>query len=201
MKSSSGAQEEKLLYKNEFDKVPLGWSPDAQSILFSAALPKTGIDVGLLSLEGKPIQLLHGDFNETHAQLSPDGEWIAYASDESGGYEVYVQNFPRSGPRKMADFFQQRSSATMEKRWQGAFLYSTKRNDYGSADIKIFESIEAGIPQALFTNPKLISLTSDIRRPAYDVFPDGQQFLFRMPSETGATPISVIINWATLLPK
>ena len=114
VKPSNGAQGEKLLYQDELDKVPLGWSPGDQSILVSVAAPKTGGDITLVSQQGKSVALLHSEFNEMHAQLSPDGEWIAYASDESGTNEVYVQSFPDLAKGK----WQISSDGGVQPRWR-----------------------------------------------------------------------------------
>ena len=201
MKSTGGAQQEKLLYKNEFDKVPLGWSADGQTILFSVALPKTSIDISLLSLEGKPSPLLKGEFNETHVQLSPDGRWIAYSSDESGGFEVYVQSFPELSRGK----WQISSNGGVQPRWRKdgkeLFYFAPDGTIVAVPVLATTDHFEAGTPQPLFKNPQLMSLMNDVRRPAYDVFPDGQRFLINMQLETDTAPISVILNWPALLPK
>ena len=58
--------------------------------------PETGANIGIISIGGnpEPSWLLHGEFNEQNAELSPDGQWMAYQSDESGQYEIYVRPFP-----------------------------------------------------------------------------------------------------------
>ena len=59
------------------------------------------MDIWLLSMaDRKPIPYLQTDFNELHGQVSPDGQWLAYTSDESGTWEVYVQSFPVLGHRR-----------------------------------------------------------------------------------------------------
>ena len=58
-----------------------------------------GYDLGVIPLSGdrKPVAFLGGPFNEVQARLSPDGQWLAYASDESGRFEVFVRSFPTPG--------------------------------------------------------------------------------------------------------
>ncbi len=77
----------------------LSWSQDGRFILFRRTDSKTGNDVWALPLFGdrKPFPVLQTAFNEDFGQLSPDGRWIVYQSDESGRSEVYVQPFPTSG--------------------------------------------------------------------------------------------------------
>jgi Tol biopolymer transport system component len=101
-KASSGAGDEKELLK-EPGKIHFltSWSPDGRFLLYYIYLaPKTGDDLWVLPLQGdrKPALLLATDFNEHNASFSPDTRWIAYASNESGRYEVYVRPFTVSGP-------------------------------------------------------------------------------------------------------
>jgi hypothetical protein len=56
--------------------------------------------IGPQADDQKPFPFLHTEANETAAVLSPDGQWLAYISDESGRYEVYVQSFPRGGSKR-----------------------------------------------------------------------------------------------------
>ncbi|TDI34873.1 MAG: hypothetical protein E2P02_29035 [Acidobacteria bacterium] len=73
---------------------PMSTSPDGASVLFEN-ITKT-LDLSLLPLlpEGEPRPLLHSEFEETNGEISPDGNWLAYQSDESGQNEVYVRSFP-----------------------------------------------------------------------------------------------------------
>ena len=66
----------------------------------------TGLDVGVLSMdgEGSVEWLLQEDFYEAYAELSPDGRWMAYASNESGQFEIYVRPFPNVNDGETADF-------------------------------------------------------------------------------------------------
>jgi eukaryotic-like serine/threonine-protein kinase len=131
-----------------------------------------------------------------HAQLSPDGKWIAFASDESGANEVYVQNFPDLAKGK----WQISSNGGAQPRWRkdGKELF------YLAVDGTIMavpittnaDSFQAGTPRGLFQSNLR---TTDPRRPEYDVFPDGQQFLVITALMSGATPMNVIVNWPSLL--
>jgi Tol biopolymer transport system component len=55
------------------------------------------LDLVVMPLEGnrKSEPLVASEFQETQGQFSPDGKWIAYTSNESGQYEIYVEPFPR----------------------------------------------------------------------------------------------------------
>lgn len=99
VKPSNGAGAEELLLEfpvqgNRTD--PMSWSPDGRSVLFKVNDPKTSIDLWLLPVSGerKAIPLLNTPFFEEHGQISPDGKWLAYSSNETGQAEIYVRPFP-----------------------------------------------------------------------------------------------------------
>ena len=96
-KPTSGGNEELLL---QGGPNALGdWSPDGRLILFGRIAVNSRRDVFVLPLFGdrQPYAILNSQFDEYRAQFSPDGSWLAYVSDESGGYEVYVQPFTADG--------------------------------------------------------------------------------------------------------
>ena len=98
-KASSGAGTEEVLLEDNLDKYPTSWSPDGRFILYSSFGGPTGNDLFVLPLSGdrKPFPFLQTQFNEAFGQFSPDGRWVAYASNESGRNEVYVAPFPGPG--------------------------------------------------------------------------------------------------------
>ena len=62
---------------------------------------QTKLDLWTLSVaDRKSIPFLQTSFNEMHGHVSPDGRWLAYASDESGTWQVYVQTFPEPGAKR-----------------------------------------------------------------------------------------------------
>jgi Tol biopolymer transport system component len=71
-------------------------SPEGKFIVYWVSDPKTGSDVWVLPLAGdrKPIPFLQSPIAESWPQISPDGKWIAYSSNETGRYEIYARPFP-----------------------------------------------------------------------------------------------------------
>ena len=86
---------------SSIDNQPTDWSPDGTHLLFQSQGKNTEWDLWVLPLSGdqKAQELIHTPSNDAHGQFSPDGRWVAYASDESGRLEVYVQPFPLTGAR------------------------------------------------------------------------------------------------------
>ena len=84
-----------MLKSNEAKKTD-DWSPDGKYILYEKVDPKSKFDLWVLPTSGdnKPVPYLQTESNEAHARFSPNGKWVAYASDESGRTELYVQSFP-----------------------------------------------------------------------------------------------------------
>ncbi|MGH9846755.1 MAG: protein kinase domain-containing protein, partial [Blastocatellia bacterium] len=95
-KAASGAGEETLLLKSDYNKLPTDWSWDGRLIIYYQLDPKTKSDVWALPMTGsgeaKPFPVLQTEASESTGTLSPDGRWLAYTSDASGRYEVYVQS-------------------------------------------------------------------------------------------------------------
>ena len=101
-KAASGAGQEEPL--SNVEGLPSDWSRDGRLIIYLDEYggSKTKNDVWVLPLDGeqKPFPFLQTEAYEGGAQLSPDGRWLAYTSDESGRYEVYVQRFPAGGGQR-----------------------------------------------------------------------------------------------------
>ena len=75
------------------------WSPDGRFLLYDTADPKGSVDIWALPLDGarKPFEVVKTEFNERMGQFSPDGKWLAYQSDKTGRFEIYVRPFPGPG--------------------------------------------------------------------------------------------------------
>ncbi len=202
-KDSTGTGREELLYKSDVaHKHPLDWSSDGRFILYHTRQSRTGSDILALPLFGnrEPIPFLSTEFEEGHAQFSPDGRHVAYASDESGVYEIYVQPFPGPGGK-----LQISTQGGVQPRWRrdGEEIF------YVAADGRMMAaplspqsgSLSVGNPRALFKT----AILPDAVFPAifdYAVTADGQRFLIVTPtSETLVFPATVVLNWAAKLDR
>ncbi|HKO02692.1 MAG TPA: protein kinase, partial [Thermoanaerobaculia bacterium] len=115
-KPASGAGEEfAISEKPQFSQYAQSWSPDGKYILFRRTDPRTALDITALPLGNPSKQFVYisGEKDQSQAQFSPDGNWVAYASDESGRPEVYVQRFPATGAK-----WQVSSGGGEQPRWR-----------------------------------------------------------------------------------
>jgi Tol biopolymer transport system component/DNA-binding winged helix-turn-helix (wHTH) protein len=94
---------EQLLLRSRENKLPTDWTRDGRYVVYASSNEKTGQDVWMLPMEGDrtPVPVISSPFNEIQARVSPDGRWIAYASDETGRWEVYLQSFPVAGNKQV----------------------------------------------------------------------------------------------------
>jgi Tol biopolymer transport system component len=197
-KISSGAGSDELLLKTDNNIFPDDWLSGklGELLIYEMDNPKTRFDLWVLPLTGerKPYPFFQTEFNETHAQFSPDGLFVAYVSDESGRAEVYVQSFPASGGK-----WQISSAGGDQPQWRHdgrELFYIAPNKAIMAVPIASGSSFELGTPVALFdTRVPSGSITGD--RNNYVVAAGGQRFLINNLIDEGNTqPITIILNWA-----
>ena len=200
LKSVSGMGTEELLLATPAIKAASDWSRDGRFLLYSSADPTSGFDIWTLPLNGdrKPFPIVQTKSNERLAQFSPDGQWIAYESDESGRYEIYVQPFSGSvgeagGKVPVSD------KGGAQVRWQhdGKTLFYVALDDRLMAVPLGFASngqVEPGAPVPLFLT-HLRGALQPFPRYQYSVSAD-RRFLMLVDRENAAaSPITVLLNW------
>lgn len=166
----------------------------------AAGNPKTGYDLWILPLAAgaKPFPLLQTPFNEQNAQFSPDGRWVAYASNESGHFEVYVIPFHPEGGAPGAKR-QVSTAGGNYPHWRGdgkEIFYMTPAEKLMAAEVgEKGEVFEAGQVQALFGPVKAGYF--------YDASADGQRFLVAASAAetTSGEPLTMVQNWTAGMKK
>ena len=197
-KLSSGAGADELLLESDQSKAPTDWSPDGRFLLFAGIDPQTRIDLWVLPVSGdrKPLPFLKTPFDERHGQFSTDGKWIAYQSNESGRFEIYVQPFPGPGGK-----FQISTNGGAQPRWNKngkEIFYVSLDSKMMTAPVKLSsdgQSLETGTPAALFP-VRIAGGPMPVNKQQYAVSSDGQRFLVNLEVGEGtASPITLIYNW------
>ncbi len=189
MKEADGTQEEKLICASDVDKYPNSWSRDGKYILYGE-----GPDLKYLTVpEMKSEVFLKAPSTLKNGQFSPDGKWVAYASNESGRWEVYVTSFPEAQGK-----WQVSAEGGEQPRWRG----DGKELFYLSADAKVMAvplkgrgGFDPGAPVMLFqTNPKETLASSE--QFIYDLDPSGQRILVNTQvRNVEVQPMTVVLHW------
>jgi serine/threonine-protein kinase len=161
---------------------PSSISPDGTQVLFTETVPKTGQDISLLKLGSGPATspqlaqpLIQTAFNELNAEVSPDGRWVAYQSNESGSMEVYVRPFPHAD----AGRWQVSSGGGTRPVWahnsRELFFYSANSGALMAVTVQPGgTTFSASNPSKVFdVQPYYFATTGR----SYDVSADGQRFL------------------------
>jgi Tol biopolymer transport system component len=212
-KASSGAGTEEELLADSVDKVPFDWSPDGRFILFGVGAFQAGTDLWVLPLFGdrKAFPVLQTPFTEVPGRFSPDGRWIAYASDESGRREIYVVPFPGQGGASGAAPALETRGAKWHvstaggswPRWRSdgkeIFYLAPDKTLMSAAVNAAGSAFEVGAARPLFDTRALTIGNTGFM---YDVSPNGQRFLVNTLAEEAApAPITLVVNWPALLKK
>jgi serine/threonine protein kinase/Tol biopolymer transport system component len=194
-KAASGAGVDTLLWKSDYYKLPTDWSRDGRFIIYHQRDPKTKGDVWALPITrsgvGNPFPVAQTAANETAGTLSPDGRWLAYVSNESGRYDVWVQSFPDGGGKRQVS-----NGGGGGPRWRKdgrELFYYAGDGKLMAAQVKIGESFETSAAVPLFEFRAGVQFA---RYASYAVTADGRRFLINevVDLEPNA-PLTVVTNW------
>jgi len=202
-KAQSGGAEGQVLLQRPHEVMPTDWSRDGEWLLIRERNPDTGFDIwkvpvapdGTLRKGMAPTPYLRTRFNEQNGRFSPEPtpRWVAYASDESGRPEVYVDSFPE--PRNKV-----RLSITggFVPQWAASgrqLFYVSPEDMLMSVDLSPgSDHVQPSEPRPLFRLP--------VRSPAgytYQPSRDGKRFLIVIRPETASPSLAMIVNWPALL--
>jgi serine/threonine-protein kinase len=175
---------------------PWSITPDGRTVLYHQLTPDTGWDIGSYSLdEALPGELFSTKYGETAPQISRDGRWLAYVSDETGQNEIYVRPFPNVDEGK----WRVSRGGGVQPVWSrdGSELFYAKDNSLLSVAIGTTPTFVASSPRVLFSGPYRQWRPGAIEGHTYDVSPDGRSFLMIREAEevSAANEFVVIQNW------
>jgi len=198
-RSSGSGGEPRLFVHSSDDKFPTDWSRDGRFVVYHTHGGKSFWDLWVAPTDGgKPFPFLSSKFTEVQGQISPDGRWIAYTSDESGRLEIYVTQFPEKRGR-----WQISTSGGAQSWWRAdgkELFYLALDQTLMSVAVRGGETFEASVPTPLFKASFPAPIPAYWRN--YVATGDGQRFLVSaLVAETAATPINVVMNWTAGLRK
>jgi WD40 repeat protein len=188
-----GDNAEQQITKGENNQTPGSFSPKDQQLAYTDIDLTTGGDIWLLTLDesGKRSEFRNSTAFENGPVISPDGNWLAYSSGESGQREVYVLAFPGPGGKK----YQISTYGGTEPVWShdGNQLFYRNGNRMMAVDVTTRPDFKSSTPRVLFEGQYEFS---DTGRAGYDIHPDGR-FLMIQPVEPAqpATQINLVLHW------
>jgi len=197
---ADGSQQVEPLFSDESDKQPYSWLPGGRGLVFQRlADPEASFDIWLLSFDGDTTAtpLVEGPANEVHPALSPDGRWLAYASDQSGRYEIYLRRYPE------LDQLQQVSrSGGKAPQWRAdsreLYFFKGEVQDHsGTTFMRVPIDDGFGTPEEVWSHASVFS-TGTPYGAGYDVTPDGRRLLVSINEQQfpGFLPnLHIVFSW------
>jgi eukaryotic-like serine/threonine-protein kinase len=182
------------------DIIPNSWSPDDKVILCAFQPVTGGSQLVLVPTSGeKMVPFLATKGGETNGQISPDGKWVAYASNESGDSEIYVTTFPKAVGK-----WQVSRGGGTEPRWRGdskEIFYIGARGILTAVPVSSVATFSTGTVTPLFQSHGRVPISSSDLF-TYDVTKDGQRFLVnRYAKPQQVAPLHVVLNATAELRK
>ena len=181
---------EKLLVSGSYDQIATSWSKNGKVLLFFEDNPNTALDIWFLSVEDNntPRPMICESGNQEQGIFSPDGNWIAYESDQEGRSEVYVSPFPNPMPKKIS------TGGGYHPVWSadGKEIFYRNGDKMIAVTIETEPDLKVINSEVLFEGKYFVGLGRN-----YDVSGDGQRFLMIKESkeQTSAIQLIVVLNW------
>jgi Tol biopolymer transport system component len=196
--------QEKLLLHTDEQKLDGRWTKDGRFLLFSSQGNKTALDIWALPMQGeakagseaKPISLVKTEFQERRARVSPDGRWLAYDSNDSGG-QVYVRPFMGESGGTVAPKWLVSKGGGNAPKWRPdgkSLYYMAPGATVMAVDIDAGKTFRADTPRRVFTAPALVGQ-------GWDIAPDGRFLFVAQPGTGHVIPFTLVLNWAATLKK
>jgi dipeptidyl aminopeptidase/acylaminoacyl peptidase len=191
-----------VLFESSISTNVHDWSRDGRFLLVRQTPTGRGRDLlAVLLADGRQIMpIANTPFEERDGQFSPDAQWVAYASNESGRYEIYVQAFPEPKVRRRIS-----PEGGHQPRWRGdgrELFYVTDDGTLVAVPIKVdasLKTLDVDVPQPLFKTA-IVAVNPGGQSHQYAVTPDGARFLIntRIDNSEQVAPITLIVNWTAL---
>jgi len=197
VRSTVTSHDEGLLLNGSQRLRAFDWSRDGRFLVYGLQRGSSRTDLWLLPMTGEnrtPVPFLESSFDEIQAKVSPDSRWLAYASNESGTLEVYVQTFPQPGRKRRVS-----TNGGAQPDWRGdgrELYYLAPDGQLMVVPVELGGHVGIGVPHPLFQIELPAPL--DAYRNYYVVSSDGQRFLVDSIQQSGGA-IEVVEHWRSLL--
>jgi serine/threonine-protein kinase len=195
---SNGSGEAQRLTDGKLIEVPYSFSPDGKRLVLQARGNGGSFDIFTASVEGDPVhvhlgkpQLFLGTpFFDGHPMFSPDGRWVAYTSNESGTFEVYVRPF--AGPGGKWQISTGGGSRPLWSRDGRELLFLTPDSQVMAVSYNATgDSFARGKPR-VWSETRLLGNAGGL--PVYDLTPDGKR-IAAILSDVGTTHLTFLLNF------
>jgi len=185
------SQQPQKLNETEGLTFPSSFSPDGESLLFVTIQPGTRSDIHVLEVDtGVITEFCSTPAADVFPGFSPDGDWVAYSSNESGQYEVYVRSFPDA-----SNMIKVSIDGGTEPLWSpdGKRLFYVNSSEFMVVDVETRPTFTRGIPSKMFEHQDFKS-TDRVRSYQYD--PDGDRFLLVLSqAQRTMDRLNIVNNW------
>ncbi len=191
-KAANGIGDSQIVFASKDQQKSVNdWSSDGRYVVYDTTVLPANLWILPLFGDRKPIPFVQAAYNTREAFFSPNGRYIAYISDESGTYQIYVQTFPdRTGKWQVS------AAGGQHPQWRrdGKELFFLSGDKMMAVDVTTDgPQFEAGTPKPLF---EADFLSGAFQPTTYVVTPDGQRFLAVTPvAQQAISPIAVVTNW------
>lgn len=198
IKSLDDGADMRMIYSSGGSKDPGRVLADGRTLVYVEQFPGSDYDIMRIDLAApkpSPTIILKAAGSQEHVDVSPDGRWVAYVSDESGNREVYVR--PTSGA---AQQWQVSTAGGFRPRWTRGgreLLFAAPSGDLMSVQVAEDADFRPPAPTLLFRLPE----QPETDRPIFeDVTADGERLLLNVPTIPSSTfGFRLVTNWPTLL--
>jgi serine/threonine-protein kinase len=192
-----GGQRQLLFGRNGEFPIPTSTTAGGRGVVFTTvADPAMGTDIWIWTDKGAPLITREGD--QSQAQLSPDGRWVAYVSNETGRHEVFVASFrfdESTGDASVGDSVPVSDGGGFAPRWRGdgeELLYLKIDGSVMAIEADAARTFSSRPARRLFTAPGVL--------PEWGVTHDGSRLLFAVPTAPPPS-LDIIYDWQSALPK
>jgi serine/threonine protein kinase/Tol biopolymer transport system component len=201
-RSTDGTGDEAPLFDHEGDVYPNDWSRVGDRVLYTQGqtMSSTNNDLWVVTVTGgvvgKPAPYLVAPGRQQQGRFSPDGRFVAFGSDQSGVFEIYVQPFPDASQGK----WMVSTGGGTEPRWSrdGKELFYVSGQALMAVSVSLSPTFSYGTPVKLFDAPIPAGYTNE--SDLWQVAPDGKRFLFLpLAGPQPGPPLDVIVNWPALM--